>query len=243
MSHSTITDVRDLDCVYLATIAGDDYYELRQIARQSGGVRAVVGRASDWPIIQAKAQIRELTALLTASERRSVEADCHVAELLARLSAYEELFALTPAAPTPTPTTPRDDGKIPCDHPDCLDWIKPRGMAAHKRQAHGISIIGTVKSTPTKTETGGRKKCPYCKERPKAIGLQAHIERRHPEHIPVVAAPAPVPIALALGEAAWRCDACHESTHARSLKEPALCIRCVAAQADAALTNGHQVAA
>lgn len=247
--HTTITDVRDLDCVFLATIAGNDYFETRQIVRQANGVRAVVGRASDWPVLARDAQIRELTALLTASERRSVEAECHVAELIARLSSYEDLFALhAPAEVTETaevtaPITARADGRVPCDHPDCLDWIKPRGMAAHKRQAHGISITGAVKSAPAKTETGGRKKCPYCTERPKAIGLQAHIERRHPEHTAVIGAPTPIPLALALGDVPWRCAGCggDGSVHTRSVQRPTHCMKCVVDQI--APTNGHRVAA
>ena len=239
-SHST-TDVRDLDCLFLATIGGADYFETRQIVRSDNGVRSVVGLASDWPLIQRDARIAELTALLVASERRSVEDDCHVAELIARLSAYEELFAVSPAAelqaapaaPAPPQLRP-DDGRIPCDYPGCLDKVWPRGLALHKKRAHGI--VGEIGHK----SAGGQKKCPYCAARPKAIGLDAHIKRAHPEHTTAAAAP---PIAIAPIEAPWRCDHCHESTHARSLKVPALCIRCVISAADAAVTNGHLAAA
>lgn len=82
-------DIRELDNLFLETIDGADYYEVRQIVRRSNGVRSVIGRASDWPMIRVCAQLAERTALLTASERRSVEADCHVVELLSRLSAFE----------------------------------------------------------------------------------------------------------------------------------------------------------
>jgi hypothetical protein len=243
MEHLTTTpDVRDLDCLYLATIGGVDYFETRQIVKMDNGVRSVVGVSSAWPLIQRDARIAELTALLVASERRSVEADCHVSELIARLSAYEELFAVSPkaepmaaaAAIAPAPPQLRhDDGRIPCDHPGCLDWVRPRGLGLHKKRAHGVA--GEIGHT----SAGGQKKCPYCAARPKAIGLDAHIKRAHPEHTTAAAAP----IAIALGERPWVCDHCHESTHARSLKDPALCIRCVVASADASHTNGHLAAA
>jgi hypothetical protein len=253
MEHLTTTpDVRDLDCLYLATIGGCDYYETRQIVRSAGGVRSVVGLASDWPLIQRDARIRELTQLLTASEQRSIEADCHVAELIARLSAYEEQLAVSPKAelvaaaaaiaPAP-PQLRRDDGRVPCDHPDCLDWVKPRGLSAHKRQAHGISITGALNARTAALDADSlppqRRKCPYCRLRPLVVGMDAHIARAHPEHTTAAAAP----IAIALGERPWVCDHCQESTHARSLKDPALCIRCVVASADASHTNGHLAAA
>jgi len=250
---TTTTDVRDLDCLFLATIGGADYYEVRQIVRSAGGVRSVVGRASDWPLIHRDARITELTTLLTASEQRSVEADCHVAELLARLSACEEQIAA--AAPAEkaeeSPAAPaqlrHDDGKIPCDHPGCLDWVSPRGLGIHKRKAHGI--VGETGHKPSMAADQShsqdkQKKCPYCRSRPKLSGLDAHIAREHPEHTTIVAvATHAPPIVLALGERPWACDRCHESTHARSLKDPALCIRCVVASADAAHTNGHLAAA
>jgi len=251
VEHLTTTpDVRDLDCVYLATIAGRDYFELRQIVRQDSSVRSVIGRASDWPLIERDARIAELTALLTASEQRSVEADVHCVELLSRLSAYEELFAVTPppepriAAAADAPAPARSDGRIPCDYPGCLDWVKPRGLHTHKRQAHGITGLIGHKGHAPEPSMDERRKCPYCTSRPKGEGMQSHIARAHPEHAPTraVATP-PAPIAIALGERPWVCEQCHESTHARSLKVPNLCIRCVVSLADVALTNGHSVAA
>jgi DNA-directed RNA polymerase subunit RPC12/RpoP len=255
MEHLTTTpDVRDLDCLFLATIGGVDYYETRQIVKQDNGVRSVVGLASNWPLISRDARITELTQLLTASEQRSVEADCHVAELLARLSNYEEQIEppivgqihadadsesafIAPVSAVAA----RDDGKIPCDFPGCLDWVKPRGLPAHKRQAHGV--VGTTGHHPSMAadqspETDARRKCPYCRLRPLIIGMDAHIARAHPKQPPIEP-----PIALALGDAPWRCSACHTDAHARSLKDPARCIRCVVASADAAHTNGHLAAA
>jgi hypothetical protein len=216
------------------------------------GVRSVVGVASDWPIIQRDARIRELTQLLVASEQRSVEADCHVSELLARLSAYEELIEPRASADDQPPmeqaihadrnetreslsaciapvsaVAVRDDGKIPCDEPGCLDWVSPRGLGIHKAKAHGVA--GRVGHKPTEAtpwpDQGERKKCPYCRNRPLVSAMDAHIARAHPERLAIEDTAAP--IAIALGEAPWRCDHCHESTHARSLKVPALCIRCV----------------
>jgi hypothetical protein len=242
MEHLTTTpDVRDLDCLFLATIGGVDYYETRQIVKQDNGVRSVVGLASNWPLISRDARITELTQLLTASEQRSVEADCHVAELLARLSSYEEQIASAAAEVVEVVERRPEDGKIPCDHPGCLDWIKPRGMAAHKRQAHGV--VGTTGHHPSMAadqspETGARRKCPYCRLRPLIIGMDAHIARAHPKQPPIEP-----PLARALGEPPWRCGSCGKDTHARSTAHPALCIKCVVASADAAHTNGHLAAA
>lgn len=98
MDLTTHVDVRDLDRVYLDTIGGCDFYELRQIVKLDNGKQTVIGRASDWPIIAAHARNAELQLLLTASERRSVEADCHVAELIARIGVYQEHIAALEAA-------------------------------------------------------------------------------------------------------------------------------------------------
>lgn len=239
MEHSTTTDIRDLDFLFLATIGGRDYYEQRLILRIDGQKRDVVGRSSDWPLIEVRAHNAELTALLTASERHSVEADCHVAELLARLSGYEEHIAALEQALAenePPPALPPAD-------------------VAQAEQAFLASIALLEAPTPAAADEilspDTRRKCPYCRERPKLIGMQAHIERKHPEQITVVAVPTPAaapavsvpPIALELGEPPWRCAQCQGTTHARSIEQPAFCIRCVVAAVDAHTTNGHQVAA
>ncbi len=98
MEHFTTTDARDLDWLFLGTVAGADYYEQRLILKVDGQQRAVVGRASDWPLIELRARNAELVSLLRASEQRSVEADCHVSELLTRLSVYQEHIAALEAA-------------------------------------------------------------------------------------------------------------------------------------------------
>jgi hypothetical protein len=223
MNEYTTTDVHDLDCVPLARIGGETYYELRQIVRDNGVRREVAGRASEWPLIEARAQRDEYAALLVASEERSIDADCQVVELLTRIDAYAQHIAALEAAlaeaalPRITPPEAEiveqafvqavsapaapDDGRIPCDYPGCDARIKPRGLLNHKRLAHGQAL----------------------------------------------AAPAPAPvtppeIALELGEAPWRCAQCHLDTHTRSIERPAFCIRCVLAAIEPH-TNGHQVAA
>lgn len=210
------TDVRDLDNLFLETIGGDDYYEVRQIVRRANGVRSVIGRASDWPMIRVCAQLADRTALLIASERRSVDADCHVVELLTRLSAYAEHIAALEAAlaeatliTDPEAETAEQafverveivkDGKVPCDECDARVW--PRGLTNHKRLKHRASA-------------------------PDVAATPVHIRE-----------------ALELPESPWRCELCHEHTHARSLQQPALCIRCVVEAVDHANGNGHQVAA
>lgn len=286
------TDHRALDRVPLGRINGAAYYELHTIVRELGGVQETIGRASDWPIISRDARLAELTALLSStiqhvseaeqqvqllsadlaiSEEFRADSECHVAELITRISVYEEHIARleTALAETPAQIPPPeaesaemaflasialleapDDGRVPCDYPGCTDRVKPNGLAIHKRKIHGVK--GTVghngANRPAPDSPNDRRKCPYCSNRPKLSGMQAHIERRHPAQTTVVAVPTPLatvapPAALSLGEAPWRCASCELSTHARSLKDPALCIKCVVAQADSALSNGHAVAA
>ncbi|MDQ2995433.1 MAG: hypothetical protein M3R61_00025 [Chloroflexota bacterium] len=225
MEKYTTEDVRDLDCVFLATIAGADYYELRQIMRVDGQQRAVIGRASDWPMIQRDAENAELAALLTASERRSLDADTHCVELLSRLSAYAEHIAALEAcladanAPAPQIAPPEaaqasiaqweapDDGKVPCDHPGCHDRVKLQGRGAHKRHKHGVA--GLIGHKPSAKQAS---------------------------------AITPSPNAWALAESPWRCAECGTDTHAPSIERTALCIRCVVAAVEPR-TNGHRAVA
>lgn len=240
MNEYTTTDVRDLDCVPLARIGGCQYYETRSIVKDDGQTREIVGRASDWPLIkltaenaELRAQNTELTHLLVASEERSIDADCQVVELITQRSIFQEHIAALEQAlaeTQPAQITP------------------PEAESAEAAFAEATAPM----DAPTPAETAAsamvspdtRRKCPYCNERPKLIGMQAHMERKHPDRVEVaiVAAPTP-PLALALGEAPWHCAQCQTNTHARSLERPAFCIRCVVSATDAQLSNGHQVAA
>ena len=225
-------DIRELDNLYLATIGGVDYYEERWIVKQQDGRRCCVGRASDWPLIEVRAHNAELTALLTASERHSVEAECHVAELLTRLSGYQEHIAALEVALAETQSPA-------ITAPEAETAEQAFVQAAAPIDAPTPALADEILSPDT------RRKCPYCNERPKLSGMQAHMERRHPDQVQVavVAVPTPPSIALSLGEAPWRCAQCQTATHARSIEQPAFCIRCVVAATDTHTTNGHQVAA
>lgn len=120
-------DVRELDCQPLGTIAGCAYYEVRQIVRDDGHTREIIGRASDWPIISRDARIAAL-------EQR-------IAEL--------EAAAVRPApAIVPIDPPPPDDGLAPCDWPGCADRVKPRGLGAHKRRKHGALVPPTAGDPP-----------------------------------------------------------------------------------------------
>lgn len=242
MHEYTTPDIRDLDCLYLATIGGADYYELRSVVRRQDGVQTLIGRASDWPLIAARAQLAELTALLTASERRSVEADCHVVELLARLDAYEAHIAAIEAALTEA-AAERTAAEIAA---------APTVFVVEPVPPQVEQLVARLKSPATESPDT-RRKCSHCNARPKLAGMQAHIERTHPDQVQVarpggragVAAPptAAAPIALELGEAPWRCASCGKDAHARSLERPAICKKCLAESVDAHLSNGHLAAA
>jgi hypothetical protein len=147
-----------------------------------------------------------------------------VAELESRLTAMRN----------ETPLREIENGKIPCDEPGCLDWIKPRGMAAHKRQAHGISITGA--RTPPAPAQGQRHKCPHCNARPKAQGLAEHIAREHADTHLIVAVPTR-PIIERASDLGWRCaePGC-AGAFTRDLHDPAHCT-----QHAIRSTNGHAV--
>jgi hypothetical protein len=129
-----------------------------------------------------------------------------------------------------------EDGRIPCDHPGCTARVHPKGLGIHKAKAHGVK--GAAGTHPREAaawpDLGERKKCPHCRVRPLITGMNAHIARAHPERLSVVAAPTPPPRI----DAPWRCAQCNTDAHARSLKDPALCIRCVVAHADLASFEG-----
>ena len=249
---TTVLDVRDLDRIHLARIGGCDYYEVRQIVRDDGRTRQALGLASAWPVIKLTAENAELAVLLTASEERSADADCHVGELLARQSSYEaeiarlrlqlEQATLVPpavalAATGLTPPQPVEmdaDGRVACDYPGCTDRVKPRGLGAHKRRAHGIA--GAAGHHPTEAAAPAWS-CATCgASDDRAVADETRCKACVRSSMAVVS----VPLAMALGEPPWRCENCQSSTHTRSLSDPARCMRCAA---DVIVTNGHRVAA
>lgn len=95
---TTTADVRDLDCVPLGRVGGADYYEVHSIVRDQGGKREIIGRASEWPTIQARAKAAHFEQVLMQSEN-------HVAQLIQERDALRDEVAmlraavLTPAAP------------------------------------------------------------------------------------------------------------------------------------------------
>jgi len=258
--YTTHQDARDLDWLYLATIAGADYYEQRLVLRIDGQERQIVGRASDWPLIELRAQNAELTQLLTKSEQRSVEADCHVVELLSRLSGYQEHIAALEA---------------------CLTEALPREQitAPEAETAEMAFVTAAAPSEPAApseiVSPDARRKCPYCRERPKLRDLQAHMERKHADQVEVaviaeMAAPpawacatcgsserrsigdptrcktclrASMPaVHVAPIDLPFHCGTCGSDTHARSVSDPARCIRCVV-EAVEPVANGRLVGA
>ena len=116
---TTLTLYQQPDYQLLGTIAGVDYYEVRQILRDDGDTRLIVGNASDWPIISRDARISEL-------EQR-------INEL--------EAAARTPYVAAMTIPHASDDGKVACDWPGCTARVKPRGILIHKRRAHGGVLL------------------------------------------------------------------------------------------------------
>ncbi|SRR6266508_3734317 len=229
MSEYT-TDVRELDNLYLATIGGADYYEVRQIVKQDNGIRSIVGRASDWPLIEARATCAELTHLLAALERARSEMDVSYVEQACKLSAYaDELAGATAEIVSLKEQLAAADIKA-----------RPTEFVAEPREPQVEALVARLQAHTPVESPDVRRKCPYCTSRPMQSGMQAHIERAHPTEVAIVGVPT-APIALEMPEPPWRCESCHETTHARSLQQPSLCIRCVVAAV--AHTNGHLAAA
>jgi len=234
----------DLDLMQLAssgqTLARLDHVEYLAVnvvlAWPANGAPAIYCAYRDWaatPIARLAAKEQEIVELAALAERNAAEVVRLAAEV-ANLKA--QLDALSIEAP-PAP----ESGKIPCDYPGCLDWIKPRGMAAHKRQAHGISILGTTSSgldnAPAQNE---RRKCPHCTARPKLVGLAEHIAREHPYEHSIVAVPSPSVMEMA-SDLGWRCAEPHcAGAFTRSLSDPDHCTQHAVRVAH---TNGHEIAA
>jgi hypothetical protein len=233
------TDLRELDNLYLATIGGVDFYETRQIVKQDNGVRSVVGRASDWPLIQRDAQIRELTALLTAIERGRAEMDISYVEQACRLSAYkDELDDAVAATLIYKAHIAALEAALAETQPPALP---PSDVAqAEAAFVASIALLEAPKDSRVACDHPG------CETRVWPRGVKLHKKRMHGTTLTEPATPdpqvLPAPIALELGEPPWRCAQCSSATHARSLKEPSLCIKCVVAAIEPH-TNGHQVAA
>lgn len=217
MSNLTTTpDVRDLDCLYLATIGGADYYELRQVVKEENGRRTVIGRASEWLLIEARAQRDEYAALATTSAQQAAESEIHCAELISRLSAYEEHIAALEAALNETAAA------------------APSLTPPEAERAEQAFVEVAQPSSPAHP-------CPDCGKTfatEKALG--GHRGRMHGAYKQAVAPAAPD---LALVEPPWRCaNPDCKGAHARSLKDPRLCFACANAEVTAPL-NGHLVAA
>lgn len=216
------------------------------LAWPASGAPSIYCAYRDWaekPVARLAAKEQEIVELTQTLEQQSQEAlrqaqrasaaEARIAALEAQLTEREpphetpaqnqaKMFRAQAVALQAGEDGAPEGGKVPCDHPGCLDWIKPRGMAAHKRQAHGIGILGTVSSALDAPAQNERRKCPHCAARPKVIGLAEHIAREHPHETSIVAVPSrPVQFVEPLG---WRCAAkgC-TGAHARDLHDPAFC--------------------
>jgi hypothetical protein len=258
MNHSTtLLDVRDLDRLYLATIAGADYYELRQIVKEENGRRAVVGLASAWPVIEARAQKAELERLLTESE-------CHIAELIEEVStlrlrrgAYEEEIATLRAAvletPHNPPNPPEGGNQRECSETEAETFVAPlvlsglvcetcgrggwknkRALIMHRRRKHDIRGNSHPKDSAW-----------TCAECGATTGQSIGDPTRCKQCLRT-STPLPPPLRGDTGglpvDIPWRCASCNSDTHTRSVSDPTKCLRC-AADSLSAHKNGHLVEA
>lgn len=91
--YITLRDLtsQEKDAVLLGRVGGATYHEVSYILKtDADGTHQIVGRASDWPLIQLRAENAEQAALLIAATAHAEQADQHVVELLARLEAAEQ---------------------------------------------------------------------------------------------------------------------------------------------------------
>lgn len=211
---------RESDATLLGTIAGAAYHEICYVLKtEADGSHQIVGRASDWPLIQLRAKNAELGALLTAETAHAAQAEQHVAELLAKQDAAEQHVAalraeldqaalIPPAMAAAATGLVVEPAQLTC--PDCPKRFgTSQALAVHRTRAHGTQ--------------GTRKKA--TKER---------ATKKQPAPLPSI----PLTPVLLTDNPAWRCAACHQATFARSLRNPDYCQRC-AKDLPLASTNGH----
>lgn len=200
----------------LATVDSTDYRAVHVVfAWDAGGVPAIYCRYQDWAATPAA---------------RLADAARQIAELGDTL----ERWAAETLAQTQRATVAEARIK------ELEQQLAETPRQNQERMVHAQSAaLDTPPGTPAAADP---VPCPDCGATFKnERALRMHQQRTHQGMVAgKKMSPAP---AIVLPEAPWRCAECHESTHARSLKDPALCIRCVVTQTDAQLANGHEIAA
>lgn len=228
MTIITLHDLtaRETDSVLLGTIAGVEYHEMRYVMRKdASGTHQIVGRASDWPLIQLRAENAEQAALLIAATQQAEQADAlalaaqsRLSELEAQLAALRaelDQAALIPpalaAAATGLEITPAlvEPQLLQC--PDCVKQFgSNQALGSHRSRAHGYRAAAV--ESPTEADwlcaTCGKPGTPSINEPARC--------KRCVRQVALMEPPAP----------AWHCAECGRAAEP-SIGDPTRCKACV----------------
>lgn len=103
-------------------------------------------------------------------------------------------------------------------------------------------LLDATPATAARVRTGGaanRSRCPHCRKKIWPSLLEKHIADQHGQ-----AEPAPAekpPIVLLDDRSDWRCELCGQDTHARGLRNSAICMKCEQVGPPRPKTNGVHV--
>lgn len=179
-NYITLHDLtsREKDAVLLGRIAGSEYHEVSYVLRtDASGAHQIVGRASDWPLIQLRAENTEQAALLIAATQQAEQADALALAAQSRLVELEAQVlalraALIPpalaAAATGLAVEPARAELQLLQCPECpKQFGSKQALATHRANKHGYRNPGSVAPTPMAAlarENGGwrcaNKSCP-----------------------------------------------------------------------------------
>lgn len=150
MDYITLAQLtsREPDATLLARIAGSTYHEVCYILKtDADGSHQIVGRASDWPTIELRAENAELEALLNAATRQAEASDALALTLRAQLDAAEtretalraeldQAARIPPAMAAAATGLVVEPPLVTC--PDCpKQFATSQALGAHRHRAHG----------------------------------------------------------------------------------------------------------
>lgn len=159
------------DAVLLGRIAGSAYHEVSYILRTDpNGNHQIVGRASDWPLIQLRAENAEQAALLIAATQQAEQADALALTLRAQLDAAEareralraelDQAALIPPRMAAAATGLVVEPFVMCPEAGCGKQFKnAQAIIMHRQRAHGYRAAADA---PTQESDASTWLCATC---------------------------------------------------------------------------------
>lgn len=229
---------REKDAILLGRIGGSTYHEVSYVLKtDSNGTHQIVGRASDWPLIQLRAENTEQAALLIAATQHAEQADQHVVELLARLEAAEQERAalraeldqaalIPPAMAAAATELMIETVLLSC--PDCAkQFSTSQALGVHRTRMHSVSAVEAAPDPAWLCAECHKPGTPSVNEPTRCKACVRSSVRA---------------ITLLPDAPGWRCaDLTCTHAHSRSLRNPDYCTHCAKKQ-PLASTNGLELA-